>query len=881
MRHIVHHAARAARSAIIMLALTGGSALAAIPPELAPHVWSDSPLAEAWVESADGRVGVPLRSPDADRTIIRVVAPATATVRFGQNLLADVFPPSGEAFGTPRTLPVGTAPEGDIPVSVKYGASGLFYYILHRDSRNIIRFNSTTNTADRAYPLTGDVPLAMDITPDGGRLIVANFTQDTISIVDTNSGTETTAPVGNGPGWVYVVPGGARVLVGNTAESTISVVNLTTLSVERTISVPQFAQTLSGSLESGVTDLSFGPRPAFLGPNRVLLPARFNSLVAVIDYTTGSRTDIPTAPSPGGVDVSGIAAVVVAVNHTNDGLTSIIDPVALTVSRTIPAPAGSFSNGAIALNASGSRAVVALGNSARFLDLTTDTYGPGLNTANLNDLLVNPARTRAIGVGFSGAIIDLNSGTLLGRANDTVSCEKGAVNPVSDQATLISSPGFGDDFVAIETDNSPFPIAFGRSGFGQEGDIPRNAAVSPNGNVAVSSNVDSDNLSIFDFNSGAFLGYANLDARPGEVEIAPGNTKAVGVNLDAFTLSVVNLPANATVPVPSARRLAQVEIDSNGQFAYLSQVADGDGVRKFNLQTNSFVGGITPTGNMGSVGYSYSQPSQLALSPDNTLLAVPGPFDDRLDIVNTATMTVAQTFSPVGQFIARASWSPEGNELLVSDIDADSVLVFRRPSPATQFAQVGSIAVGDQPFDTVKLPNSNRAFVINWGTNAGGPSLGVLNTQTLTQTSTIPLPFTPTGMVLSSDASTISVFSGTQTTTVNPGSFTRFADGKLTVIDTATLAVRSRVDTGQVGAILAANPAGDRVALPGVSNNVLTVIGPACAADFNALDGVTVQDIFDFLTAWFATSPDADFNGAGGVTVQDIFDFLTAWFAGC
>ena len=27
--------------------------------------------------------------------------------------------------------------------------------------------------------------------------------------------------------------------------------------------------------------------------------------------------------------------------------------------------------------------------------------------------------------------------------------------------------------------------------------------------------------------------------------------------------------------------------------------------------------------------------------------------------------------------------------------------------------------------------------------------------------------------------------------------------------------------------------------------------------------------------------PRADFNGVGGVTVQDIFDFLAAWFMGC
>ncbi len=57
--------------------------------------------------------------------------------------------------------------------------------------------------------------------------------------------------------------------------------------------------------------------------------------------------------------------------------------------------------------------------------------------------------------------------------------------------------------------------------------------------------------------------------------------------------------------------------------------------------------------------------------------------------------------------------------------------------------------------------------------------------------------------------------------------------------------------------------------------------GAVCAADFNNVNGVTVQDIFDFLTAWLAGNASADFNGVNGVTVQDIFDFLTAWLAGC
>ena len=56
---------------------------------------------------------------------------------------------------------------------------------------------------------------------------------------------------------------------------------------------------------------------------------------------------------------------------------------------------------------------------------------------------------------------------------------------------------------------------------------------------------------------------------------------------------------------------------------------------------------------------------------------------------------------------------------------------------------------------------------------------------------------------------------------------------------------------------------------------------PPCPADFNGQNGITVQDIFDFLSAWFANDARADFNGQNGITVQDIFDFLAAWFQGC
>jgi hypothetical protein len=54
-----------------------------------------------------------------------------------------------------------------------------------------------------------------------------------------------------------------------------------------------------------------------------------------------------------------------------------------------------------------------------------------------------------------------------------------------------------------------------------------------------------------------------------------------------------------------------------------------------------------------------------------------------------------------------------------------------------------------------------------------------------------------------------------------------------------------------------------------------------CAADFNRSGVVSVQDIFDFLAAYFAGDLRADFNGSGANSVQDIFDFLAAYFVNC
>ena len=54
-----------------------------------------------------------------------------------------------------------------------------------------------------------------------------------------------------------------------------------------------------------------------------------------------------------------------------------------------------------------------------------------------------------------------------------------------------------------------------------------------------------------------------------------------------------------------------------------------------------------------------------------------------------------------------------------------------------------------------------------------------------------------------------------------------------------------------------------------------------CMADFNSSGDVGLQDLFDFLAAYFAGAGAADLDGSGGVSVEDVFTFLAGWTRGC
>jgi hypothetical protein len=75
--------------------------------------------------------------------------------------------------------------------------------------------------------------------------------------------------------------------------------------------------------------------------------------------------------------------------------------------------------------------------------------------------------------------------------------------------------------------------------------------------------------------------------------------------------------------------------------------------------------------------------------------------------------------------------------------------------------------------------------------------------------------------------------------------------------------------------------AGGWAFLGGPGQLTITLTPSPCTADFNGDNAVNSQDYFDFLTAFFASTPAADFNGDSVINSQDYFDFITAFFNGC
>lgn len=92
-------------------------------------------------------------------------------------------------------------------------------------------------------------------------------------------------------------------------------------------------------------------------------------------------------------------------------------------------------------------------------------------------------------------------------------------------------------------------------------------------------------------------------------------------------------------------------------------------------------------------------------------------------------------------------------------------------------------------------------------------------------------------------------------------------------VETDTLTINAVMATGSYRCIVT-NTCGSTTSLD-------AVVSVPCPADFNGVGGVSIDDLFLYINAYFSGLPAADFNGVGGVTIDDLFLYINAYFVGC
>jgi YVTN family beta-propeller protein len=133
---------------------------------------------------------------------------------------------------------------GQIPVGVAATPDGSKVYVTIFDDNSMQVIDTATNTVVGSQITVGLQPEGVAVTPDGSKVYVTNFVSNSVSVIATATNTViATIPVGNNPVGVAVTPDGSKVYVANTQSATVSVIATATDTVAATIPVglPPFA----------------------------------------------------------------------------------------------------------------------------------------------------------------------------------------------------------------------------------------------------------------------------------------------------------------------------------------------------------------------------------------------------------------------------------------------------------------------------------------------------------------------------------------------------------------------------------------------------------------------------------------------------------------
>jgi YVTN family beta-propeller protein len=628
----------------------------------------------------------PTTSRSGEPTIERVACRPNQT-------LADFMP--ARDYYNQSDLEPGVLPEGDLMGWAAYTRDGSKVLLTNRGTANLTVFDVATMQAETTVDV-GSYPAGIAVT-DSYAVIARSFADSVTILRLSDWSIAARLPSGGQPWAVHVSPDQTRAYVACDISNTCEVYDLTTLTHVATLdSFPFFLSTYSWNSENGRWTASFSDFEVCPDGSYLLAADGYDTLFW-IDPATGDKVD--TLAGIGAcrtVNLSGDGTKAVVTNGANPCVAYQIDLAthAITGSVTVTGYSQSMSYNC-AVNQDGSKAYLGTSNNTSTLvRFATSDFITFTQTFTAFWVGVSGDHAKAISGNYNFSIIDFATEAMTGQHSGN-SQSNGAVSTAGTSAVAFDAHRHeGLYFYDFAT---PTPVYRGTTVAGDEpeGDCPHNIAITPDGWKAVSTNVLSDNASIFDLLTDSLLAIVPAGDRPQGVAITSDSRWAVVCGLGSNIVSILDLTANAVcATVPTGAGPAVVAVGPGDTLAYVNNISSNTvSVIRLAGPASARITDI-PCGEIGIVWADYGIWSGLATSPNGRYTIVAVSFDDVVRVIDNATRTVVDTLA-VGDFPLSCCFEATGQYAIVTNDFGSSYSILRIDGTTSEV--IGTFPCGQYP----------------------------------------------------------------------------------------------------------------------------------------------------------------------------------------
>jgi YVTN family beta-propeller protein len=654
----------------------------------------------------------------------------------------------------------------------------------------------------------GTNPDAVAVNPVTNKIYVANYSNNSVTVIEGATNATTTVGVGSSPRTLAVNPVTNKIYVAHSLSNNVTVID--------------GATNATTTVGAGSSPVALAVNPV---TNKIYVANHYGNNVTVIDGATNATTTVSTGSAPHAVAINPVTNKIYVANSGSNNVT-VIDG---TTNATTTVGAGSSPQAAV-VNPVTNKIYIAnfSGNDVTVIDGATNlvcaTVGVG---GGPYAVAVNPVTNKIYTANYGNGTVTVIDGAA--NATTTVSAgsyaEAVAVDPVTNKAYVIN--GGSDNVTVIDgaTNLKSATVNTGR--------IPNAVAVNPVTNKLYVANHGSNNVTVIDESTNA-TSTVSTGISPRALAVNQVTNKVYVANNSSNAVTVIDASTNATTTVGVGRNPAAVAVNPVTNRSYIANLGEG---------SVTVIDGATNATTTVSVGMN---PSAVAVNPVTNRIYVANNGSNTVTVIDGATE--AATTVSTGRNPLSVAVNTVSNKIYVANFTDGTVTVIDGATNAT-----ATIGVGSNPHAVAVNTVSNKIYVANSGdgtvTVIDGVSsapITVISTGSNSYPSAVAVnPVTNKVYVTNNGSDAVTVIDGATnaTSTVSAGSgpwvvavdavtnkiyVANSGDGTVTVIDGATNATAT-VNTGSAPYAVAVNPVTSKIYVANYASGTVTVITPGIA----------------------------------------------------